>query len=124
MIIRQAKDSGFSLVELMVSLVIFLVGSMGLLPLLITNMQVNQGNGLHSQARRLAGEALTSLQVVAPAELAATSPLPSLHGTIELQREIETGQPQSGLSRITVIARWEQAGRQHSYRLQSIRVTP
>ena len=121
---RQRATAGFTLVELMVSLVIFLVASMGLLPLLITNMQVNQDNYLHNQARRLAGEALACMQVVDAAELAGISRLPSLHGPIELQRHVESDQPQAGLSRMTVVARWEQAGKQHSYRLQSIRSTP
>jgi prepilin-type N-terminal cleavage/methylation domain-containing protein len=122
--LRQQAAGGFTLVELMVSLVIFLVASMGLLPLLITNLQVNRDNDLHNQARRLAGEALTCMQVVDAAGLAGISRLPSLHGAIELQRHIESDQPQSGLSRMTVVASWEQAGRQHSYRLQSIRSTP
>ncbi|MCK4535876.1 MAG: type II secretion system protein [Desulfuromonadales bacterium] len=122
--LTDRRNGGFTLIELLVSLVIFLVASMGLLPLLITNLQVNQGNGLHSQARRLAGEALATMQVVDYAELAVTSRLPSLHGTIELQRNVDTDQPQAGLSRLTVIARWEQAGKQHSYQLQSFRAMP
>ena len=36
------RDPGFTLVEVMVSLVIILVASMGLLPLLLTQMQANQ----------------------------------------------------------------------------------
>jgi prepilin-type N-terminal cleavage/methylation domain-containing protein len=124
MLLRGKQNHGFTLIELMVSLVIFLVASMGLLPLLINNLQINQGNGLHSQARRLAGEALATMQVIDYAELPSTSQLPSLHGKIELRREVETDQPQTGLSRLTVVACWEQAGKQHSYQLQSIRATP
>ncbi len=118
------KQEGFSLIELMVSLVIFLVASMGLLPLLITNLQVNRGNHLHDQARHLAGEAMARMQLVDSAHLSALPNLPQLVGTIEVEPLIEPGQPQTGLSRLTVTARWEQAGKQHSYQLQSVRATP
>ena len=40
--ITVRRDTGFTLVEVMVSLVIFLVASMGLLPLMLTHMQANQ----------------------------------------------------------------------------------
>lgn len=121
---RRQKDNGFTLIELMVATMIFLVASIGLLPLLVNNLQVNQGNSLYGQARRLAGEAMAGMQAVDHAALAATSGLPSLHGAIELQRSVESDQPQSGLCRLTVTARWEQAGKQHSYQLQSVRTTP
>jgi prepilin-type N-terminal cleavage/methylation domain-containing protein len=118
------KMGGFTLVELMVSLVIFLVASMGLLPLLVTNLQVNQGNTLHGQARRLAGEAMARMQVIDYAQLGTLTSFPALHGSIELEHTVETDQPRPGLSRLTVTAQWEQAGRQHSYQLQTLRSTP
>jgi len=124
MTLSHPKNRGFTLVELMVSLVIFLVASMGLLPLLITNLQVNRGNHLHDQARRLADETMARLQLVDNTQLTASATLPLLVGDIEIEPQVETGQPQSGLSRLTVTARWEQAGKQHSYQLQSIRATP
>lgn len=124
MSLSHSKNRGFTLVELMISLVIFLVASMGLLPLLITNLQVNRGNHLHDQARRLAGETMTRLQLVDSTQLSALSTLPELIGSIEVEPQIETGQPQTGLSRLTVTARWEQAGKLHSYQLKSIRATP
>jgi prepilin-type N-terminal cleavage/methylation domain-containing protein len=61
---RTAVSQGFTLVEIMVSLVIFLIASMGLLPLLLTNLQVNQDNSLHARARRLADTAMAELQVI------------------------------------------------------------
>ncbi|NIQ11977.1 MAG: prepilin-type N-terminal cleavage/methylation domain-containing protein, partial [Gammaproteobacteria bacterium] len=69
----KGKDRGFTLVEVMVSLVIFLVASMGLLPLLLTNMQAGQANSLHSRARYLASEVMADLQIMDYASLEAVS---------------------------------------------------
>ena len=115
---------GFTLVEVMVSLLIFLVASMGLLPLLLTNLQVNHGNSQHAQARRLAGEVMAKLQVIDYASLATVSAEPLLAGDIEIAQRIEQNQPQFDQSRISVTAHWQQQGHRHSYQLQTIRSAP
>lgn len=118
------ETKGFTLVEVMVSLVIFLVASMGLLPLLIASLQVNHDNSLHAQARRLAGEVMAQLQVVDYANLMMVADEPLLLGDIELQQQVEQNQPQFDQSRITVTARWQKQGRTHRYQLQTIRSAP
>ncbi len=118
------EEKGFTLTEVMVSLVIFLVASMGLLPLLHTNLQANRANRLHTQARRLAGEVMSELQVVDYARLAGVSGEPLLAGEIEIRQRVESNLPLPGQSRITVTARWQLRGRAHSYQLQSIRSGP
>ena len=117
-------DKGFTLVEVMVSLVIFMVASMGLLPLLMNSLQVNHDNGLHAQARRLAGEVMAELQVVDYASLLMVPDEPLLVGAVELQRQVEQNIPQSDLSRITVTACWQKRGQTHRYQLQTIRSAP
>jgi len=115
---------GFSLVEVMVSLVIFMVVSMGLLPVLMTGLQANSDNSLHAQARRLAGEAMAQLQVIDYANLVMIPDEPLLAGDIELQQQVEENIPAFDQSRITVTARWQQQGRTHRYQLQTIRSAP
>jgi prepilin-type N-terminal cleavage/methylation domain-containing protein len=115
---------GFTLVEVMVSSAIFLIASMGLLPLLLTSMQINQDNSRHAQARRLAGEVMAELQVVDYAGLIMAEETPLLVADIEIQPQIELNVPQTGQSRITVSAKWEQRGRSHCYQLQTIRTAP
>lgn len=124
MLCTTRGNRGFTLVELMVSLTIFLIASMGLLPLLLNNLQVNRNNTLHGQARRLAADTMTRLQLTDAEQLTAASALPMLVGPIEVLQRVEPDQPASGLSRLTVTTRWEAAGRQHRYQLQSIRTTP
>lgn len=118
------KGSGFTLVEVMVSMVIFLIASMGLLPLLLTSMQVNRNNHLHAQAQRLASEVMAELQVADFASLATISDEPLLFGNIEILQQIDPGQPQPEQSRITVTANWRQQGRTHLYQLQTVRSAP
>ena len=121
----EAKGGGgFTLVEVMVSLLIFMVASMGLLPLLITNLQVNHGNGLRTQAQRLVGEVMAELQVIDYASLAAVANEPLLVANVEIQQEVEQNRPQLNQSRITLTAHWQQQGRSHRYQLQTIRSAP
>jgi len=115
---------GFTLVEVMVSLVIFLVASMGLLPLLLSNLQANQSNRLHAQVRRQVGEVMSELQGVDYASLATLPNGPLLFGDIEIMQRVEQNLPQPDQSRITVTAHWQQQGRSHSYQLQTIRSAP
>jgi prepilin-type N-terminal cleavage/methylation domain-containing protein len=115
---------GFTLVEVMVSSAIFLIASMGLLPLLLTSLQANHDNSRHAQASRLAGEVMAELQVVDYAGLIMAEETPLLVGDIELQPLIEMNVPQTGQSRITVSAKWEQRGRSYRYQLQTIRTAP
>jgi prepilin-type N-terminal cleavage/methylation domain-containing protein len=115
---------GFTLVEVMVSLVIFLIASMGLLPLLLTSMQVNQDNSRNAQARRLAGEVMAELQVIDYAGLVLAAETPLLVADIEVQPQVELNEPHSGQSRVTVLVQWQERGRRHRYQLQTVRTAP
>lgn len=121
---RKRGGKGFTLVEVMVSLVIFLVASMGLLPLLLNSLQVNHGNSLYAQAQRLTGEMMAELQVVDYADLAAAADQPLSVAGLEIEPQIEPDVPHLDQSRITVTARWQQRGRTHLYQLQTIRSAP
>ncbi len=120
----SGRNSGFTLTEVMVSMLIFLVASMGLLPLLLTNLQVNRDNNLHGQARRLASEVMVEMQVIDYADLERIPDDPLRVAAIELRQETEVDVPQSGQTRLTVTTRWQQQGKTHRYQLQSIRTAP
>ena len=117
-------QQGFSLVEVLVSLAIFLIASMGLLPLLLTGMRASQRNALHGEARRLAGESMAVLQVADYGALPAFDGLPAGEGTIALLHTVEGDVPEAGQTQLTVTATWQAAGQLHRYQLQSIRSQP
>ena len=121
---QGSGKEGFTLVEVMVSLVIFMITSMGLLPLLLTSIQVNHDNSRNAQARRLAGEVMAELQVIDYAGLLLAAEVPLLVGDIEVQPLVERDVPHTGQSRITVSAVWHQRGQNHRYQLQTIRTAP
>lgn len=120
----QRRQQGFSLVEVLMSLAIFLIASMGLLPLLLSSMRAGQHNTLHGEARRLAGEAMSVLQVTDYGALPALGGLPAEGGAIQLTQSIESDAPEFGQTRLTVTASWQTSGQLHSYQLQSLRSRP
>jgi len=115
---------GFSLVEVLVSLAIFLIASMGLVPLLLTGMRASQRSALHGEARRLAGESMAVLQVADYGALPAFAGLPSGAGPIHLVHTVEGDVPEPGQTRLTVTATWQTSGQVHRYQLQSLRSRP
>ena len=121
---QRNGEEGFTLVEVMVSLVIFMITSMALLPLLVGSLRVNHDNSRNAQARRLASEVMAELQVVDYAGLAQATETPLLVSDIEIQPQVEPAVPQSGQSRITVSAIWQQRGQKHRYQLQTVRSAP
>lgn len=121
---HNMDNPGFTLVEVMVSLVIFLIASMGLLPLLLTNIQANQAVGMHAKASRLAAEAMTELQHVEYTQLGSLSGASRVTDSMEVERFVERDNPVHGQSKITVTTHWQLQGRSHSYQLQAIRSAP
>jgi prepilin-type N-terminal cleavage/methylation domain-containing protein len=120
----RGRQKGFSLVEVLVSLAIFLIASMGLVPLLLTGMRASQCNALHGEARRLAGEAMAALQVADYGALPAFDGIPSGVGPIALLHTVEGDVPETGQTRLTISATWQAAGQLHRYQLQSVRSRP
>ena len=118
------RDTGFTLVEVMVSLAIFLVASMGLLMLLLTHVQANRDLYLHARARTLAGEVMAELQVIDYEHLETLTGIPLQQGGFEIQPSVDKDGLPDGQNRITVTAHWLHQGRPQRYQLQTIRSTP
>ena len=95
---QGSGNDGFTLVEVMVSLVIFLIASVGLLPLLLTSIQVNHDNSRNAQARRLAGEVMAEFQVIDYTGLLLAAEVLLMVGDIEVQPLVEQDVPHPGQS--------------------------
>ena len=121
---RPKQNQGFTLAEVMVALMIFLIVSTGLLPLLHGNLKSNQGRRLQAEARRLASEVMARLQVIDYAKLGLVDDEPMQRGPIEVRQHIEPNAPHTGQSRITVTALWQLQNETRSYRLQTTRSAP
>ncbi|TLM65305.1 MAG: type II secretion system protein [Deltaproteobacteria bacterium] len=122
---RQLSGAaGFSLVEVLVSLAVFLIASMGLMSLLLTGLKAGRRNTLHGDARRLAGEAMAVLQTAEYEQLPEFDGVPSGEGGIQLLRTVESDAPEAGQMRLTVTATWQGGSQVHSYQLQTIRSRP
>ncbi len=67
---------------------------------------------------------MAELQVIDYAGLVQATETALLVGDIELQPQVEPDVPQSGQSRITVSAIWQQRGQNHRYQLQTVRSAP
>jgi prepilin-type N-terminal cleavage/methylation domain-containing protein len=120
----RCRQQGFTLVEVLVALTIFLIASMGLVPLLLTGMRTGQHNAVHGQARRLAGEAMAVLQSTDYWALPVFDGLSTGDGTLRLSRSVESNVPEPGQTRLTVTVTWQLAGHVHRYQLQSLRAEP
>jgi prepilin-type N-terminal cleavage/methylation domain-containing protein len=120
----RCRQQGFTLVEVLVALTIFLIASMGLVPLLLTGMRIGQHNAVHGQARRLAGEAMAVLQSTDYWALPVFDGLSTGDGTLRLSRSVESNVPEPGQTRLTVTVTWQLAGHVHRYQLQSLRAEP
>ena len=117
-------DQGFTLVEVMVSLAVFLVAVTALLALLLTQMQTNRNLRMLACARSLAGAAMAELQVVDYSRLEVLSAAPTRQYGIEVRRRFDTSGLPDGQGRITVSAHWQNRGRQQHYLLQTLRAAP
>ncbi len=116
------SKQGFSLVELLVALTIFMIAVLGMAPLLITHIRVNSQNQLRTVAQDIAVEEMDRLQVVDYPDLAAVSADPTtMRGTYSMVRTVETDQPGADQTRIKIAVSWSHQGSNKSYQIVAVR---
>ncbi|BCR04643.1 hypothetical protein DESUT3_17120 [Desulfuromonas versatilis] len=118
---RMFLPKGFTLVELMVALLVFMVAVLGLAPLLVTNMHTGAKTDLRNQARVRAAEWMDQLQAMSYAALpgqAGTDNDPPFALTTVVEVDPVGFADQT---RLTVTVGWNYRGEPYSYQLQTFR---
>ncbi len=116
------EGNGFSLVELLVSLLLFMLVSLGVLPLLIANLHGNAEVRLRGEAQRLAGEIMDRLQAGPFHALAAGEETVLRDGVVYTCRIDTAANGGNDRRSIDLTVNWTYRGRACSYTLSGLRV--
>ncbi len=127
MIINTNHSScrGFSIVELMVALLLFMVAVLGLAPLLTSNMHADARNQLRAEARDVAMEKMDWLQALefedSELDVGKSTKNPRGNFRVETTVSANTGTTSDKQKKITVLVEWPYKGRTYNYQLVTVR---
>lgn len=124
----RRRDAGFTLLEVMAALSIFLVGIVSVLALLSTGTRLHQDSRAMAIAADAAEEILlratselselASAEGAALPELATAQPVPGRPG-LSYQWRVITA-PEGGLYRLLVEVSWQQGGKRRTQQLERV----
>jgi prepilin-type N-terminal cleavage/methylation domain-containing protein len=120
--LHAAGESGSTLIEVMVALVVFLIGSLAVAAFLLVSVRAQSGAGRRGQADQLLRAKVEELQSTAYAELVDGSDAESLGGEVfELTWEITEDDPIPRVKTIVLETSWEERGRDFSVHAMTLR---
>lgn len=118
----QAGERGATLVEVMVALVVFLVGSLAVAGFLLVSLQAQGSAGRRGQADQLLQAKIEELLAVPYAEVEDGTDLPALGGmTFERRWSVTEDQPIARVKTIELEAVWWERGRDFTVRAATLR---
>lgn len=121
-ILRLAGEAGSTLIEVMVALVIFLVGSLAVAAFLLVSVRAQSGAGRRGQADQLLRAKVEELQSIAYSQLVDGSDADSLAGEVfQLTWQVTEDDPIPRVKRILLENRWEERGREFSVHATTLR---
>lgn len=120
----NAGESGFTLVETLVAMVIFAISSLAMASLLTTGIRQASENNVTSQAIALAQEELEDVRTYRYVDMApapARTVLSAKGGiAFTITRTVINNNPALGMSRVTVTVAWNSHGAPRTYETESI----
>lgn len=118
----QAGERGATLVEVMVALVVFLVGSLAVAGFLLVSLQAQGAAGRRGQADQLLQAKIEELLAVPYAEVEDGADLPALGGmTFERRWSVTEDQPIARVKTIELEAVWRERNRDFTVRAATLR---
>lgn len=120
--LRPAGEAGSTLIEVMVALVIFLIGSLAVAAFLLVSVRAQSGAGRRGQADQLLRAKVEELQSIAYSQLVDGSDADSLAGEVfQLTWQVTEDDPIPRVKRILLENRWEERGREFSVHATTLR---
>ena len=120
--LRPAGEGGSTLIEVMIALVIFLIGSLAVAAFLLVSVRAQAGAGRRGQADQLLRAKVEELQSAAYAEVVDGSDAESLAGEVfERTWEVTEDEPIPRVKMILLEASWEERGRDFSVHATTLR---
>lgn len=120
--LRPAGERGSTLIEVMVALVIFLIGSLAVAAFLLVTVRAQSGAGRRGQADQLLRAKLEELQSIAYAEVVDGSDVESVGGAVfERAWEVTEDEPVPRVKTIVLEATWQERGRDFSVHATTLR---
>lgn len=119
---RPAGERGSTLIEVMVALVIFLIGSLAVAAFLLVTVRAQSGAGRRGQADQLLRAKMEDLQATAYTEVVDGSDAESIGGAVfDRAWEVTEDEPVPRVKTILLEASWEERGRDFSVHATTLR---
>ena len=121
-IARAAGERGSTLIEVMVALVVFLIGSLAVAAFLVVSVRAQGGAGRRGQADQLLRAKVEELQMTAYAGIVGGLDTVSLGGQVfERAWEVTEDEPIPRVKTILLEASWEERGRDFTVHATTMR---
>jgi prepilin-type N-terminal cleavage/methylation domain-containing protein len=118
----QHRSSGFSLVEVLVAMSVFMISAAAVSSLMMHSTSFVSQNNYRSQALTCAQAALEDVRTQAYEDIVPTSGLSCTKGAMNfgVQWTVATDSPENGMKTIVVTVTWLEKGQSKSYALKTI----
>ncbi len=116
---KLVHQDGFTLIEVLASMVILAIGVLGLAPMIISAIQGNSFGNDMTRANTLAQDKMEELKTMSYTLMSSGQ---DTVGSVERTWTVNRDDPIPGVSRLTVITKWyDEGGNSRQVRLMTLR---